>query len=98
LIPQVEVPTAPLVRVTAVAGTLPGSHCQAVEDASWPIPLERWDVDWFSAISQNKMDSRFGSFISGAEMFDNNMFRLSRYGCGCKYAAPDIRELPNATC
>ena len=39
-------------------------------DALAAVPLERWDVDGFAKVSPNALEARFGSFISGAQLFD----------------------------
>ena len=45
-------------------------------DAASLVPANRWDVDvgWFEHTTPNK---RFGSFIEGAELFDNVFFGIS---------------------
>ena len=52
-------------KVSSVAG-----------DAAALVPANRWDVDlgWFEHTTLNK---RFGSFVKGAEMFDNTFFGVS---------------------
>jgi acyl transferase domain-containing protein len=42
------------------------------------VPLERWDVDGFAKVSPNALEARFGSFISGAQLFDAAAFSISR--------------------
>jgi hypothetical protein len=46
----------------------------------WPaaVPLERWDVDGFAKVSPNALEARFGSFVSGAQLFDAAAFSISR--------------------
>ena len=42
------------------------------------VPLERWDVDAFAAMSPNALEARFGCFISGTQLFDAAAFGISR--------------------
>ena len=42
------------------------------------VPLERWDVDGFAALSSNALEARFGSFIPGAALLDAAAFGISR--------------------
>ena len=64
-----------LVGVTATAARLP---VLVGGDASRPVPLDRWDAEDYCNASSNALESRFGSFIAGAEDFDAAVFNLSR--------------------
>ena len=62
------------VVVTAFASTLPvtigGDGCRAV-------PLERWDADAYRS-GANRLETRFGAFLSAADSFDAAAFSVSR--------------------
>lgn len=76
---QVELPCP--IGVAAVSGCLPQSASidAFADDAPSSVPLGRWNVDQFAEVSPNAMESRFGSFVSGAEQFDAALFNISRY-------------------
>ena len=75
-----EAPCLPLVSIAAVSSLLPGSSGVALipDDAPSVVPLERWDVDGFAQVSPNALEARFGSFVSGAQLFDAAAFSISR--------------------
>lgn len=68
-----------------MSATLPQSTSLDLISADTPshVPLERWDVDWFTEVSPSKLEPHFGSFIQGAELFDGTMFRISRLVQSC---------------
>ena len=63
-----------LVGITATAARLPVVFADS--DASQIVPLARWDVENHCS---KALESRFGSFIAGAEWFDAANFSISRY-------------------
>ncbi len=67
------------VAIAAVAAALPtASVCS---DAPRVVPLGRWDADqYLSAAAREvaKLETRFGAFIAGAELFDAAAFNVSR--------------------
>ena len=73
------------VVVTAITSTLPvtvgGDGCRVV-------PLERWDADTYRS-GANKLETRFGAFVSAADSFDAVAFSLSRH-------ATDLQRHPDA--
>jgi hypothetical protein len=63
----------PLLGITAMASLFPTTKAAAAGlDAPRVVPLERWDVDG------TVTDARFGSFVTGADMFDASAFSISR--------------------
>lgn len=63
-----------LVGITATTARLPVVFAES--DASRIVPLARWDVEHHCS---KALESRFGSFIAGAEQFDAAIFSISRY-------------------
>lgn len=67
--------------IAAVSALLPA--VTASGDAPRLVPLERWDAD--SAIvsgkSSARLETRFGAFVAGAELFDAAAFNVSRFAC-----------------
>ncbi len=65
--------------IAAVAATLPSAAASG--DAQRLVPLERWDVDHFVSSdekSSSRLETRFGGFVAGAELFDAVAFNVSR--------------------
>lgn len=64
-----------------------GPQVASSGDAAALVPANRWEVDvgWFEHTTMNK---RFGSFIDGAEKFDNVFFAIS----GQEAAAMDAQQ------
>nr|BAU61515.1 actin related protein2 [Parachlorella kessleri] len=77
---QVIDPTVPAVQVLSVSGNIPGGKGGDTLPGDTPstVPFDRWDADEFAWLSPNKLEPRFSSFLSGVEMFDGSVFRLSR--------------------
>ena len=67
----------PAVGIVAIAGRLPQPAlgvCAA--DAPHRVPLTRWETD--TLVSRSAAEARFGSFVVGAELFDADVFGVSR--------------------
>ena len=70
---------APLVGITAMAGTLPtGAEGMPTADAVRPVSLGRWDVEDAQRASGSAPEARFGAFICDADLFDGAAFHISR--------------------
>jgi acyl transferase domain-containing protein len=65
-----------LISATSFRGPKVAPKTSGSGDAAALVPANRWDVDigWFEHTTPNK---RFGSFIEGAELFDNVFFGIS---------------------
>lgn len=66
-------------RLVGVVASVARMPVMVGEDASRPVPMDRWDVNEYCNISINELESRFGSFIAGAEAFDAAVFSISRF-------------------
>ena len=86
-----------VVAVAAMASMLPvmlgGDGCR-------PVPLERWDVDSYRS-GANKLETRFGAFVTAADSFDAAVFSISRRAHHalhtCKTCWQTRRHLAGAT-
>ncbi len=69
------------VAIAAIAAAMP--MAPACGDAPQAVPVERWDADHYvSAANKDatKLETRFGAFVAGAELFDAAAFNVSRCG------------------
>ena len=69
------------VAIAAIAAATPVAP--ACGDAPQAVPVERWDADQYvSAANKDaaKLETRFGAFVAGAELFDAAAFNVSRCG------------------
>lgn len=67
------------VAIAAISAMLPTTL--ACGDAPRSVPLERWDAEQYvSAGSKDaaRLETRFGAFVLGAELFDASAFNVSR--------------------
>ncbi len=65
------------VAITAMASLLPAAT--AAGDAPHAVPLARWDADEFASEKFSvRLETRFGAFVAGCELFDATAFNISR--------------------